>query len=145
MLGFRNQAFSLIRLITESIANKYGAIDEFFDRLANKAQELPPRPKRRIEEIRNLGYPFPLRLFCYRISVGIVVLFNGGIKSAETTQESNDLSLKFYEAQTFVGKIEDAINHKMILQTPDGVALHVLCTSIFRIVQPRFSASPLLL
>jgi len=108
------KALQLFRLITESIGNKYGATNDFFDRLVNHAQELPPKPKRWVEEIKDLGINFPLRLFCLRISEQIVILFNGGIKDSQTTQESKDLSMKFYEAQVFAKKIEDALRSEMI-------------------------------
>jgi len=113
------KAMQLFRLITESIGNRYGATNDFFDRIENKAQALPPKPKQWIEEIKDLGINFPLRLFCYRITNQIVILFNGGIKDAESAQESKDLSIKFYEAQTFVKKIEDALQSKMIEITND--------------------------
>ncbi|MGJ7033691.1 hypothetical protein [Niabella hirudinis] len=124
------RALQLFRLITESIGNRYGAIDDFFDRHVNKAQELPPKPKRWVEEVKDLGINFPLRLFCYRITEQIVVLFNGGIKESTTTQQSNDLRMKFYEAQTFVQKIEEALQTGLIeiskdkryLQNFDGTA-----------------------
>lgn len=109
-----DKALQLFRLITQSIANKYGATNDFFDRLENKAQALPPKPKRWVEEIKELGVNFPLRLYCYRITEKIVILFNGGIKDANSAQESKSLSMKFYEAQTFVKNIEDAIQSEMI-------------------------------
>lgn len=108
------EAFQLFRLITESIGNRYGAIDDFFDRIENKAQALPPKPKSWIEEIKEIGFNFPLRLFCYRVSNQIVILFNGGVKETNIVQESKNLSIKFYEAQTFVKKIEEALKTKMI-------------------------------
>ncbi|MBN2683121.1 MAG: hypothetical protein JXR58_11475 [Bacteroidales bacterium] len=108
------KAMQLFRLITECIGNRYGATDDFFDRFVNKAQELPPKPKVWVEEIKDLGINFPLRLFCYRVSEQIVILFNGGIKESQATQESKYLSMKFYEAQTFVKKIEDALHSGMI-------------------------------
>jgi hypothetical protein len=108
------KALQLFRLITESIGNRYGATDDFFDRVENKAQALPPKPKRWVEEIKDLGINFPLRLFCYRVSEQIVILFNGGIKDAGSAQESKNLSMKFYEAQTFVKKIEESLQSKMI-------------------------------
>lgn len=125
---FEKEAFELFRLITESIGNKYGATDDFFDRSENNAQALPPKPKKWVEEIKELGLRFPLRLYCYRITEQIVILFNGGIKDARTAQESEHLGIKFYEAQTFVKKIEEAIQSEMItitdndryLQTFDG-------------------------
>lgn len=108
------KAMHLFRLITESIGNRYGATNDFFDRVENKAQALPPKPKQWLEEIKDLGINFPLRLFCYRITEQIVVLFNGGIKDADSAQESKNLSMKFYEAQTFVQKIEEALQSEMI-------------------------------
>lgn len=107
-------ALQLFRLITESIGNRYGATDDFFDRAENKAQALPPKPKGWVEEIKDLGINFPLRLFCYRVTEQIVILFNGGIKDAKSAQNSENLSMKFYEAQTFVKKIEEALQSEMI-------------------------------
>lgn len=114
------KALQLFRLITESIGNRYGATDDFFDRTVNKAQELPPKPKQRVEEIKDLGINFPLRLFCYRVTDQVVVLFNGGIKATQTTQGSKNLSMKFYEAQTFVQKIEEALQTEMIEISDNG-------------------------
>ena len=114
------KALQLFRLITESIGNRYGATNDFFDRIVNKAQELPPKPKQWVEEIKDLGINFPLRLFCYRVTENIVILFNGGIKESQKTQDSKNLSMKFYEAQTFVKKIEDAWQSEMIEISDDG-------------------------
>ena len=108
------KALQLFRLITESIGNRYGATNDFFDRIVNRAQELPPKPKQWVEEIKDLGINFPLRLFCYRVTESIVILFNGGIKESQATQDSENLSMKFYEAQTFVKKIEEALQSEMI-------------------------------
>lgn len=114
------KALQLFRLITESIGNRYGATNDFFDRIVNKAQELPPKPKHWVNEIKDLGINFPLRLFCYRVTENIVILFNGGIKESKTTQESGYLSLKFYEAQTFVKKIEEELQSEIIEISDDG-------------------------
>lgn len=116
---FEKEGYELFHLITQSIANKYGATDDFFDRSENKAQALPPKPKKWLEEIKELGVHFPLRLYCYRITDQIVVLFNGGVKDAGTAQESKNLSIKFYEAQAFVQKIEEALQSQMIVITED--------------------------
>jgi hypothetical protein len=116
---YNREAYELFHLITHSIGDIYGAIDDFFDRTKNKAQALPPKPKRRIPEIFQLGINFPLRLYCFRISESIVVLFNGGIKDQSTDQESNDLSLKFYEAQQFADRISDAIKDGTMIVEKD--------------------------
>jgi hypothetical protein len=114
---FQINGYELFRLITESIANKYGATDDFFDRVENKAQALPPKPKMYVEEIKEMGSQFPLRLFCYRISEQIVVLFNGGIKNAYSAQDSKGLSIRFYEAQAFVRIIEEALRSGCLIIT----------------------------
>lgn len=119
------KALQLFRLITESIGNKYGAIDDFFDRHANNAHALPPKPKYLVEEIHDLGINFPLRLFCYRVSEQIVILFNGGIKSTQSIQESPDLYIKFKEAQRLVNKIEKDLQNDMIIISDDG--RYLLC------------------
>lgn len=116
---YEERTYQLFRLITESIGNRYGATNDFFDRAENNAQALPPKSKHWVEEIKDLGINFPLRLYCYRITEKIVVLFNGGIKDAHSAQESKNLSMKFYEAQTFVKKIEEALQSGMIEQSDD--------------------------
>jgi len=57
------------------------------------------------------SYPnFPLRLYALRVNnrEDLVVLFNGGVKSAWTNQESKDLHLKWVEACQFAKRIDDA-------------------------------------
>lgn len=110
----------MFRLITESIGNRYGATNDFFDRIVNRAQELPPKPKQWVEEIKDLGINFPLRLFCYRVTENIVILFNGGIKESQATQDSKNLRVKFFEAQVFVKKIEEALQSETIEISVDG-------------------------
>ncbi len=70
-----------------------------------------------VEEIKEMGNQFPLRLFCYRISEQIVVLFNGGIKNAYSAQDSKGLSIRFYGAQAFVGRIEEAMRSGCLIIT----------------------------
>lgn len=63
----------------------------------------------------NYFYPnFPLRLYCYRISDNIIILYNGGIKTSSTAQSSSDLSMKFYEAQQYTSTIEAALKDKVL-------------------------------
>ena len=98
-------------------------MDDFFDRTKNKAQALPPKPKRWIPEIYEIVIHFPLRLYCYRISETIVVLFNGGIKDQRTDQESDDIRLKFYEAQQFAQRISQALHDGTIIISSDNRTL----------------------
>ena len=111
---YYEQTLELVRLLTESIGNRYGATDDFIDRTKNKAHALPPKPKNTPPEIQSLGIHFPLRLYCYRISEKLLILFNGGIKDARTDQES-ELSTKFYEVQSFVKRIEEALSDETIV------------------------------
>tara|TARA_R110002050_G_scaffold293373_3_gene449851 strand:- start:118 stop:648 length:531 start_codon:yes stop_codon:yes gene_type:complete len=107
-------ALELFELISVPIKNKYGATNDFINRHEKRAQALPPRPNNKIEEIAILGVNFPLRVFCYRINTEILVLFNGGIKSALTAQDSPDLKPKFNEAQEFAKRIEAALRAGLI-------------------------------
>ena len=118
--AFHDDANLLLRFILTNIGDKYGAIDAFFDRQENKAVALPPKPKKWIPEIEEIGPNFPLRLYCFRISSSIVVLFNGGIKDAATAQASRDLSFVFYEAQVFAQTIMNNLCDMAINLTADG-------------------------
>lgn len=117
---FHEESNKLLWMVIEVIGNRYGAIDDFFDRTKNKAQALPPKPKKRIAEIKELGIDFPLRLYCYRISASIIVLFDGGYKDARSDQQSDDIRLKFYEAQSFADKLSEALISKEILISDNG-------------------------
>ena len=101
----------LIQLITEVIGNKYGAKQAFFNRQENKAVALPP--KGTFAEVK-IQSNFPFRLYCYRINENIVILFNGGLKTAQKVENCPDLSMKFIEAQSFVKAIEEGFYEKFI-------------------------------
>ena len=115
---FHVSANELLALILDAIGDKYGAIDDFFDRFENRAQALPPKSKRSLLEIYEIGLYFPLRLYCYRINESIVVLFNGGRKNTQTSQES-EASMKFNEAQRFSKAIAEGLQEKMIIISRD--------------------------
>ena len=58
----------------------------------------------------NNVYDFDLRLFWYKLSPTVVVLFNGGIKSSEKLQDSSDLyPAKFRAAEKAAKFIYDAL------------------------------------
>lgn len=67
-------------------------------RAENDAYALPP-----YTESSNL------RLFCIKITNSIILLGNGGIKSSQTVQESDDLSMKFHDINRFSKSINEAI------------------------------------
>lgn len=107
----------LLQFLIHEICKVHGARIELFNRNESKAQALPYIVDRGSSEIFELNYfykNFPLRLYCFRISDEIIVLFNGGIKSSNTAQTSPDISMKFYEAQGYASKIESAIIDKII-------------------------------
>lgn len=106
---YREAAQELATLLTEVIGNTYGATDAFLNRFENNFNALPPQGKLKIEEI-TISYPeFPLRLYCLKLNEQLVILFNGGVKTADSAQDSPDLSMKFKEAQQFADVILKAL------------------------------------
>ncbi len=107
----------ILQFLTHEVSEVHGAKIEFFNRNEKKAQALPYKFDTNNKKIIGIDFfykDFPLRLYCYRLSDNIIVLFNGGKKTLNTAQESPDVSLKFYEAQTYVTKIEEALREKNI-------------------------------
>jgi hypothetical protein len=102
--------FQEILALIEDIGAYRGAKDLFFRRHAGKAQELPPLTAFEIQYFHN-----NLRLFCIKINDNIVILFNGGKKTSQTSQDSPALNMPFLEAQTFAAKIFKALHDKDIL------------------------------
>ncbi len=105
----------LLNLITEVIGNTYGAHDAFFNRYENKVTALPPKGKPKISDIELDYRGFPLRLYCLALSEEVVILFNGGLKDSQTIKDSKGpISMKFYEANEYAGKIIEALNTGLI-------------------------------
>lgn len=105
----------LAKFIEVVIGDEYGAVEEFF-RFENAAQALPPSGTYRVEDLYiNLGN-FPLRLYCLRISESLVVLFNGGEKTADTAQ-GGKTSMAFQEANIFAKRIMEALKTQDIYIT----------------------------
>ena len=115
--GLSEELDQLVELVLTTIGDEYGAISTFFNRRKNDIVGLPHRGNVTINEISFRFPDFPFRLYALRIQnrEDLVVLFNGGLKTARTDQESPDLSLKFKEAQVFAAKIEDAIYEGQIV------------------------------
>jgi hypothetical protein len=105
-------------LLTKIIGNKTGALSCFF-RFENKAQALPPAGKMPIDSITLNYEEFPLRLYCLRITESIVVLFNGGEKTAHSAQDGLT-SMAFIEANQFAARILEAYNCGDISISSDG-------------------------
>lgn len=107
----------LLSFVLDSIGEDHGAIDLLFNRFENEVTGLPNKGKVEIGEI-SFFYPhFPLRLYALRINnrKDIVVLFNGGIKSASTNQASKDINVKWLEACRFAKRIEEALRDKEVM------------------------------
>ena len=107
----------MLQFLTNEICKNHGADLLFFNRDENKAFALPFKKNyqiRRIYEIDFFYENYPLRLFCYRISDGIMIVYNGGIKSSGSVQGSEDLTIPFRDAQHYTTKIQDAIDGNII-------------------------------
>lgn len=100
--------------VLDSIGEDHGAIDPLFNRFENEVAGQPNKGRVTLGEIVLLYPNFPLRLYALRMNnrSDLVVLFNGGIKSAQTNQNSKDLNLKWIEACQFAKRIEEAFRNK---------------------------------
>lgn len=114
---FQRPLQELAKFISKKIGDEMGALEDFF-RFENAAQALPPSGTYQVEDLCiNFGN-FPLRLYCLRISETLVVLFNGGQKTADTAQRGKT-SMAFQEANIFAKRILDALIKKDIYITAD--------------------------
>jgi hypothetical protein len=96
-----------ILALLKIIGNDKGAMPIFF-RDESTANALPPERRGAIRQNMLHFIDADLRLFCLRVSNEIVILFNGGIKESQKTQDSADLFPKFRLAQ----RLSRAINQK---------------------------------
>ena len=110
----------LLSFVLDSIGEDHGAIDALFNRFENDVIGLPNKGKAIVSGIVFLYPNFPLRLYALRINdrSDIVVLFNGGLKSAQTNQASRDLNLKWVEACQFAKRIEEALREGELIVDP---------------------------
>ncbi len=114
----------LIHVLTYDIAEKNGAKEFFFNRNEDLAQALPPKmPNYEFARIRRLPKKFPLRLYCLKLSDNFVVLFNGGIKTSQTVDESPDLIPHFKAAQYFSKALYKEYRNGTILEDIDNKIL----------------------
>jgi len=115
--GTKQSTQELLSFVLDSIGEDHGAINALFNRFENEVVGLPDKGKVTIGEIVFLYPNFPLRLYALRVNNrnDLVILFNGGIKSAQTNQNSKDLNLKWIEACQFAKRIEEAFRDKEII------------------------------
>lgn len=96
----------------KKIGNEIGAIDVYFrhEGFRGSASALPP-PKRYLSEV---DFNYNLRLYCMRINKRVVVLFNGGIKTAQKAQDCDNVRPAFLLANKITKVIDEAIIDKEI-------------------------------
>jgi hypothetical protein len=114
--ALRQSVQILLSFILDSIGEDHGAVDALFNRFENEVTGLPNKGRVTVGEITFLYPNFPLRIYALRVNnrPDLVVLFNGGMKSAQTIQASKALSLKWREACLFARRIEKALRNKEI-------------------------------
>lgn len=88
----------------EQIGTRIGAQADYF-RPERRAHALPP-PSRKLRMVQRKY----LRLYCMRISDHVVVLFNGGVKTAATAQECPQVKPHFERANRLALAIDKAIS-----------------------------------
>ena len=113
----KSEVQQLLSFVLDSIGDDHGAIDTLFNRFEQEVTGLPNKGKVNVNGIVFLYPNFPLRLYALRIKnrKDLVVLFNGGVESAQTNQASKDLNLKWIEACQFARRIEEALRDKEII------------------------------
>lgn len=109
------ESFNEILALLEDMGQRKSAKTIYFSRLVDEASELPPKQNIKVNGIEINYRGNSLRLFCTRINDHIVVLFNGGEKSSQATQDSPDLAAKFRDAKDFARKIWAEIHDGMII------------------------------
>ncbi|WP_157098048.1 hypothetical protein [Niabella ginsenosidivorans] len=114
---YKRAAQQLLSFILDSIGDEHGAIDALFNRFENEVTGLPNKGRVQIGALVFLYPNFPLRLYALRIKnrEDLVVLFNGGVKSAQTNQASSGLNIKWREACRFAQRIEEALRTREII------------------------------
>jgi hypothetical protein len=113
---YKEATQELLSFVLDSIGEDHGAIAALFNRFENEIVGLPNKGKVTVGEFVFLYPNFPLRLYALKINnrSDLVVLFNGGVKSAHANQASKDLNLKWVEACQFAKRIEEAVRTKEI-------------------------------
>lgn len=112
----------LLAWMVVRMGEQQGAQQRFF-RPERNADALPPP-----SQFLDIEYEHNLRLYCMRLSDHVVVLFDGGVKTANKAQECPVVAPHFYMAQKLCSAIQEAIRDREIalinaeteLQIPEG-------------------------
>jgi hypothetical protein len=71
---------------------------------------LPPKARYLDVEFKKMQ----LRLYCLYVLPGVVIFFNGGVKTKQKAQDCENVSKYFSEAKILTAKIDDMIKDKQI-------------------------------
>ena len=107
--------YQQIAALLVDMGERKSARKHYFSRHEDVASALLPKGTFEINGLEINFYGNPLRLYCTRLNDNMVVLFNGGLKTAQTAQASEDLAQKYREAQHFARTIWEAVQDKTIL------------------------------
>ncbi|AUP79132.1 hypothetical protein [Flavivirga eckloniae] len=113
---YKEDVQKLAHLLSNQIANKYGAHEKYFNRHERLATALPPKKYNPFKKEKAISFAHsPLRLYTLKVSESVVVLFNGGLKFTKgSAQEDSNVSIHFHEANECSRKILEAIKEGMI-------------------------------
>lgn len=95
--AYKDQLEYLVNWLELIGNNKKGAIFDLF-RQERNCVALPPKG-------RYLDAAIDLRLYCHYVSENVVILYNGGIKTAHTAQDCPNVSRHFYNAQSWTKQL----------------------------------------
>lgn len=97
--------------VLEFIGEVRGAQSKYF-RMENNAEALPP-PRGTLEAVQ-LDIDNRLRLYCVRLSDEVVILLGGGIKTANSVQDSPDVRMHFHLAQRIASALDNAFREQRL-------------------------------
>ena len=103
-VNIQDEWADLMLWMEERLGRRSGALKRFF-RHEGKADALPPDA-----QYLDINYDHSIRLYCLRISDHVVVLFNGGIKTAQKAQDCPTVKPHFTNAQYFAAAITKAMS-----------------------------------
>lgn len=120
ILRFSNSAehrsyYQQIAALLVDMGERKSARKYYFSRHEDEASALPPKSRLEVNGVEINYFENPLRLYCIRLNDWLVILFNGGLKTTRTAQESDDMARKFREAKQFAQRIWEAIQDGTIL------------------------------
>jgi len=108
--GIEGDKLNHILSWVREIGDVYGAQAYLF-RAENNAEALPPKGVNRepcyIENDTNTANP--LRLYCHRLNEHVVILFGGGVKTADAVQDCTNVRIPFILANKLSKVIDESI------------------------------------